>query len=184
MCLENLLLCVHFRWAMTCVSMWWTENSSRLIVSNHNLMIWNQDFLYQIINLWFEIRIYYIKSWTYDLKSRFIISNHKCMIWKPSKLGSASADVGLTRADVDFDLDLDLGLTIAYTGSPPLPQNKYDSQYSFMPFFKIIIVLHGNEDRYVQKCRLMRCMLVMIRITKCPQSYKVTKTHKILSNMK
>ena len=40
----------------------------------------NQDLLYQIINLWFKIRVYYIKSWTNDLKSRFIISNHKLMI--------------------------------------------------------------------------------------------------------
>ena len=49
-------------------------------------MIWNQDLLYQIINLWFKIRIYYIKSWTYDLKSRFIISNYKCMIWNKNLL--------------------------------------------------------------------------------------------------
>ena len=38
--------------------------------------------------------------------------------------------------------------------------------------------------RYVQKCRLMRCKLFMISITKCPLSQKVTKTHIILSNMK
>ena len=38
--------------------------------------------------------------------------------------------------------------------------------------------------RYVQKCRLMRCKLFMISITKCPLSQKVTKTHTILSNMK
>ena len=43
-------------------------------------MIWNQDLLYQIINLWFEINIYYIKSWGHDLKSEFIVSNHKRMI--------------------------------------------------------------------------------------------------------
>ena len=49
-------------------------------------MIWNQDLLYQIINLWFEIRIYYMKSWTYDLKSGFIISNHKLMIWNQDLL--------------------------------------------------------------------------------------------------
>ena len=36
----------------------------------------------------------------------------------------------------------------------------------------------------VQECRLMRCMLFMISITKCPLSYKVTKTHTILSNLK
>ena len=42
--------------------------------------------LYQIMNIWFEIRIYYIKSWTYDLKSRFIISNHKLMIWNKNLL--------------------------------------------------------------------------------------------------
>ena len=44
-------------------------------------MIWNQDLLYQIMNAWFEIRIYYIKSWTHDLKSGFIVSNHNFMIW-------------------------------------------------------------------------------------------------------
>ena len=60
--------------------------NSRLIISNHNLMIWNQDLLYQIINLWFKIRIYYIKSWTYDLKSGSIISNHKLMIWNQDSL--------------------------------------------------------------------------------------------------
>ena len=38
--------------------------------------------------------------------------------------------------------------------------------------------------RYVQKCRLMRCKLIMISITKCPLSQKVTKTRIILSNMK
>ena len=41
----------------------------------------NQDLLYQIMNAWFEMRIYYIKSWTHDLKSGFIISNHEHMIW-------------------------------------------------------------------------------------------------------
>ena len=57
----------------------------------------NQDLLYQIINLWFKIRVYYIKSWTndlksgfiisnHDLKSRFILSNHKCMIWNKNLL--------------------------------------------------------------------------------------------------
>ena len=42
--------------------------------------------VYQIMNAWFEIRIYYIKSWTYDLKSGFIISNHKLMIWNQDLL--------------------------------------------------------------------------------------------------
>ena len=49
-------------------------------------MIWNQDLLYQIMNAWFEIRIYYIKSQTYDLKSRIIISNHEGMIWNQDLL--------------------------------------------------------------------------------------------------
>ena len=43
-------------------------------------MIWNQYLLYQIIKVWFEKIIYYIKSQRYDLKSEFIISNHKRMI--------------------------------------------------------------------------------------------------------
>ena len=61
---------------------------SGFIISNHKLMIWNQDLLYQIMNVWFENRIYYIKSQTYDLRSRFIISNHKCacMIWNKNLL--------------------------------------------------------------------------------------------------
>ena len=36
-------------------------------------MIWNQDLLYQIINAWFEIRIYYIKSMMYDIISQNFI---------------------------------------------------------------------------------------------------------------
>ena len=36
-------------------------------------MIWNQDLLYQIINAWFEINIYYIKSLTYDIISENFI---------------------------------------------------------------------------------------------------------------
>ena len=53
---------------------------------NHECMIWNQDLLYQIMNVWFEIRIYYIKSWTYDLNSGFLTSNHKLMIWNQDLL--------------------------------------------------------------------------------------------------
>ena len=49
------------------IKSWTHDLKSGFIISNHNLMIWNQDLFYQIINLWFEIRIYYIKSWTYDL---------------------------------------------------------------------------------------------------------------------
>ena len=55
-------------------------------ISNHGGMIWNQDLLYQIMNAWFEIRIYYNKSQTYDLKSGFIISNHNFMIWNQDLL--------------------------------------------------------------------------------------------------
>ena len=36
-------------------------------------MIWNQDLLYQIIKVWFEINIYYIKSLTYDIISENFI---------------------------------------------------------------------------------------------------------------
>jgi len=32
------------------------------IISNNKYMISNQNLLYQIIDAWFEIRIYYIKS--------------------------------------------------------------------------------------------------------------------------
>ena len=36
-------------------------------------MIWNNNLFYQIINAWFEIRIYYIKSLTNDIISQNII---------------------------------------------------------------------------------------------------------------
>ena len=36
-------------------------------------MIWNQDLFYQIINAWFEIRIYCIKTMMYDIISQNFI---------------------------------------------------------------------------------------------------------------
>ena len=45
----------------------WFEIRIYLIISNNKLMIWNQDLLYQIINAWFEIRICYIQSIMYDI---------------------------------------------------------------------------------------------------------------------
>ena len=48
----------------------------------------------------------------------------------------------------------------------------------------LLCIAYPRPRRYVQKCRLMRCMLVIISITRCPFSYKVSKTHTILSNMK
>ena len=36
-------------------------------------MILNNNLLYQIINAWFEIKIYYIKSLTYDIISENFI---------------------------------------------------------------------------------------------------------------
>ena len=39
------------------------------------------------------------------------------------------------------------------------------------------VTLFAPVFRYALKCRLMRWMLFVVSITKCPLSYKVTKTH-------
>ena len=52
---------------------WRMDLLSGFTISNHKRMIWNQDLLYQIIKVWFEINIYYIKSLTYDIISENFI---------------------------------------------------------------------------------------------------------------
>ena len=112
---EIVMWLVTWNWHLLCIKLnhnllvksWTHDLKSGFIISKHEHLIWNQDSLYQIMNAWFEIRIYYIKSWmhdlilslslsrswgregedpgievgTHDLKSGFIISNHKLIIW-------------------------------------------------------------------------------------------------------
>ena len=86
---ETEIVMCHINWQLSCIKLnhnllvksWTHDLKSGFIITNHERMIWNQDLLYQIMNAWLEIRIYYIKSWMHDLKSGFIISNHKLMIW-------------------------------------------------------------------------------------------------------